>query len=596
MTYNITTTSGGSAYTIVNNSTNTDTDLDFIGKGTLNYGSSLNTNFLKLLENFANTTAPTKAIIGQLWYNTSTNQLNVYNGTAFTSAFTPLDRITTSTIGNLIIGGNSIVGETSNGNISIAPNGTGFLNLSRVAIVGTTVNKVLFTGANGMILTNAMEYNPTSDTLTVTNLNGTLIAGTITTQEQTQITRVGTLANLVVTGATTVGNLRTTGGQVIGYLNGPIGANTANTGAFTTISATSTATITGNATVGNLRTSGTGGQVIGYLTGAIGANVANTGAFTTISATSTATITGNASVGNIVASGVGGQVIGYHTGAIGANGANTGAFTTITTTSTIISSGNIVASSGTASTNNTTGALVVVGGMGVSGTANVGNLITTSGVFWSNGASFSSGGGITSPAGANTQVQFNDIGSLGASSAFTFNKGSGLVSLTGSISVNSNNNLTAIVNAGTNGVGNIGASGAGFNTVFAKATTAQYADLAEMYEADRKYVPGTVVEFGGAFEITIAAINSRRVAGIVSTNPAYLMNSEAKGEFMLPLALQGRVPCKVKGPITKGDMLVSAGDGYACSDNDPVTGSVIGKALEDFTGVEGIIEVVVGRC
>jgi len=127
------------------------------------------------------------------------------------------------------------------------------------------------------------------------------------------------------------------------------------------------------------------------------------------------------------------------------------------------------------------------------------------------------------------------------------------------------------------------------------STTARYADLAELYEADADYAPGTVVEFNGEFEITEAHIGSKRIAGVISTNPAYLMNSHAEGKFMLPVALTGRVPCKVIGPVTKGDMLVSAGDGYAVVSEDPKIGSVIGKALENMAGGSGIIEVVVGR-
>ena len=70
------------------------------------------------------------------------------------------------------------------------------------------------------------------------------------------------------------------------------------------------------------------------------------------------------------------------------------------------------------------------------------------------------------------------------------------------------------------------------------------------------------------------------------------MNSEAEGVYV---ALTGRVPCKVIGPVRKGDMMVSAGNGQARAEENPVLGSVIGKALENFDGVEGVIEVVVGR-
>ena len=122
-----------------------------------------------------------------------------------------------------------------------------------------------------------------------------------------------------------------------------------------------------------------------------------------------------------------------------------------------------------------------------------------------------------------------------------------------------------------------------------------YADLAEYYEADRQYEPGTVLAFGGDKEVTLAEAGTNRVAGIVSTNPAYVMNMKCKGEYIIALALQGRAPVKVKGNVKKGDMLISCGDGYAKAVPFPVMGSVIGKSLENFEGVDGIIEVAVGR-
>jgi hypothetical protein len=127
------------------------------------------------------------------------------------------------------------------------------------------------------------------------------------------------------------------------------------------------------------------------------------------------------------------------------------------------------------------------------------------------------------------------------------------------------------------------------------ATAAQYADLAENYLADQSYAPGTVLEFGGTEEVTLAQDETRRVAGVVSTNPAYLMNSECQGIHVVAIALQGRVPCKVRGKIRKGDMLTSGGAGYARPTIDPKLGTIIGKALEDFGGIEGVIEVAVGR-
>lgn len=167
---------------------------------------------------------------------------------------------------------------------------------------------------------------------------------------------------------------------------------------------------------------------------------------------------------------------------------------------------------------------------------------------------------------------------------------------TGIVSVNSSNAAQAITNAAGNGVGNIGSATGYFNTVFAKATSAQYADLAEMYVSDANYEPGTVVSFGGANEITITEIpRDIRVAGVVSTNPSYLMNTGQQGEFVLPIALTGKVPTQVTGNINKGDMMVSAGNGVAMACTTPAVGMVIGKSLENFSGESGVINIVVGR-
>jgi len=163
------------------------------------------------------------------------------------------------------------------------------------------------------------------------------------------------------------------------------------------------------------------------------------------------------------------------------------------------------------------------------------------------------------------------------------------------ISTSATGTYSSIAHSGTSGVGDIGSSSNTFGTVYATATSAKYADVAENYKSDAYYEPGTVVAFGGTHEVTIAEDGTRKVAGVVSTDPAYLMNSCCDSEFVVAVALQGRVPVKVRGKVEKGDMMVSAGSGFARADFNPILGSVIGKALEDFNGVEGVIEVVVGR-
>ena len=134
------------------------------------------------------------------------------------------------------------------------------------------------------------------------------------------------------------------------------------------------------------------------------------------------------------------------------------------------------------------------------------------------------------------------------------------------------------------------------NLLSTTATAAQYADLAEKYTSDEEYEPGTIVMFGGDAEVTISDDRTRKVAGVVSTHPAYLMNSHLEGTSV-EVALQGRVPCKVEGVIHKGDMIIAgANPGVGVAENSPYLGQVIGKALEDYNNIEvGMIEVAVGR-
>jgi len=126
---------------------------------------------------------------------------------------------------------------------------------------------------------------------------------------------------------------------------------------------------------------------------------------------------------------------------------------------------------------------------------------------------------------------------------------------------------------------------------------ATYADLAEFYEGDQEYAPGTVLVFGGEKEVTTTVtMNDTRSAGVVTTNPAYVMNERQTG-IKVCIALAGRVPCKVVGRVKKGDMLTtSATPGCAVKANTPTLGAVIGKALEDKDyGEAGVIQIAVGR-
>jgi len=142
----------------------------------------------------------------------------------------------------------------------------------------------------------------------------------------------------------------------------------------------------------------------------------------------------------------------------------------------------------------------------------------------------------------------------------------------------------------------LGTSGFGYNTVYARATSAQYADVAEIYTTDYNYEPGTVLVFGGNKEVTISTFaQDTRVAGVVSTAPAYLMNDKVEG---VAVALLGKVPVKVVGMIQKGDLLTTDGQtaGHARKASDPKTGTIIGKALENHSSAgTGMIFVSVGK-
>jgi hypothetical protein len=158
--------------------------------------------------------------------------------------------------------------------------------------------------------------------------------------------------------------------------------------------------------------------------------------------------------------------------------------------------------------------------------------------------------------------------------------------------------LQNILKIGSNAVGNIGSSSNYFNQVFAQATTALYADVAERFESDELLEPGTVVEIGGTKEITrsLTAL-SEKVFGVISTRPAYTMNGGAGEDDTHPkVAMTGRVPVKVTGYIRKGDRLVAAGDGIAraAQPGEATAFNVIGRSLVDKTTPEsGTIEAIV---
>jgi len=159
---------------------------------------------------------------------------------------------------------------------------------------------------------------------------------------------------------------------------------------------------------------------------------------------------------------------------------------------------------------------------------------------------------------------------------------------------------SGIINGQGNGVGNIGNATGFFDTIFAKATSAQYADVAEKYVADQPYPAGTVLEIGGSAEVRATTkYATTGIAGVVSSHPALIMNSGETSSNAVEVALLGRVPCRVTGTIRRGDLLVASEISGVATALDPTQyqpGSVIGKALADYDDTaEGMIEVLVGR-
>ena len=481
-------------------------------------------------------------------------------------------------------------------------------------LVASTLTSNVATGTAPLIVTSTTQ---------VANMNvassGTSV--TVTSAAQPNITSVGTLTTLAVTGNANVGNLGT-GGLIVATGN-ITGGNIVTGGVLS---------VTGNANVGNLGTAGlvvatgnvTGGNLVtgGVLSVTGNANVGNLGTATAIITTGNITTINSGLVQNgnsNVSITANGNVTLYVTG-------NTTARLTVTSTGIVANGtmsvsgnanvGNLGTAQVLASANITTPQFISNVAIGtapliVTSTTQVANLsvatagsATTAGTITTNAQpNITSTGTLTSLAVTGNITNGNVTGgNLVSANYFTGvlttaaqpNITSVSTSFTNLTFANaqtiSGNNMTLTTGANTN----VGTITGNWSLSLGSRLQATYADLAEYYEADKPYEPGTVVEFGGDKEVTIAEDGTTRVAGVVSTNPAYVMNSQCQGEHVVAIALQGRVPCKIRGTVRKGDMLVSAGEGYARPMIHPYTGSVIGKSLENFEG-EGIIEVAVGR-
>jgi filamentous hemagglutinin len=489
--------------------------------------------------------------------------------------------------GNLITGG--IVSAT--GNIT-----TGNLISSGIVSATGNVTANTFIGS-GAGLSSIPGGNVTGTVASATSATSATTAGTVTTNAQPNITSVGTLTSVSVTGNITGGNLLISG-AILDSAQLDIQTTAANANIVLTPNGT------GNVNIGRMSASGNITAAAYYGSGAglsaiPGGNVTGTVASAT-SATTAGTVTTNAqpnitSVGTLTglavttASSLISQPVTFTQTWNNANAIFTAVRVDINTTA-------ASAASRFLDLRDDSSTVLFVGLNGTIDT--IGNIVTTANV---------SGGNIVT---ANATI----IGSSGTISALGNITGGNLIgthvgNLTGTtVSVSGNitgGNLSVgngtvslnnIVNNGANATGNIGSSTNYFNRVFATATTALYADLAEYYRADREYVPGTVLVFGGNNEVTLCEVdNDARVAGVVTTEPAYVMNAGLSGEFTVAVALQGRVPVQVLGPVSKGDLMVTGINGHAQANNQARAGTILGKSLENFDGTTGTIEIAVGR-
>lgn len=579
MAYTINLTDGTIFATIADGTVNTSSSMTLVGKNYAGYGEFLDENFIHLLENGSNTTAPSAPLTGQLWWDKTNNLLKVYNGTTFktiSAATASSTQPTSNVTGDLwydttnqqvkVYTGSSfiVVGpaftstegtagaipETVNDNTATPHYVTGlYVAGTRVALVSKDSN---FTAAAPTSVLFPTVYKG----ITVSNASGTTFAGNVTNTGNVVVTSGGTAtATIASTGAYITGFNSVTGNVIGGNLvtaglatvtGNVIGGNLVTAGA---VSATGVVSATANVVGGNLVTAGLA-TVTGNITGG---NLVTAGL---------ATVTGNVTGGNLI---TGGAV--SATGVVSAVGNVQGG--NLRTTGLISATGNITTAGNVAGTYFLGNGSQLTGlSLGVSVTKFV-NGTTEGNIGATNGNISFSVGGVANVVVIDTSTVYANVVSV-----------------------------ASIAKTGTNAVGNIGSSSNYFNQVFATATTALYADVAERFAADEVLAPGTVVELGGVKEITRATTDlSENVFGVISTKPAYTMNGGAGEDDTHPkVAMTGRVPVNVIGYINKGDRLVSAGNGLAraAQPGEATAFNVIGRALVDKpTPEQGTIEAIV---
>ena len=589
MAYTINLTDGTVFAVIADGTTNTASSMILVGKNYAGYGEFLDENFIHLLESGSNTTAPSSPLTGQLWWDKTNGLLKCYNGTTFktVSAATASGSAPSSNVAGdlwydtvnqqlkvwtgsafLVVGPAFTSAEGTAGAVPETINDSGstphfvtslYVNNTRVAVVSkdasftpaSPVNTSFPTIFPGVTLNSSISGSVFGGTATnaalLDSLDSTDFMRATANTSTTGTVRVLNNTGLFV-GAANVFNVstNTTDALVksdISNGNLTLQANVAGT----TYNVAQALGASGTFAVSNALTVGTTVTSVGNITGS---NL-NTGG--------RVAATGNVTGGNIVAAAL---VSGVTLSASGnVTGANVNA-TTMIATGNITSSGNI------------------------SGSFLLGNGSQLTGL--------SAAVSVTKIENGTSNVQ---IGASGGNVSFQVG-GTANVVIVDTTTLYANVSVGQIAKTGTNAVGNIGSASNYFNRVFATATTALYADVAERFEADELLAPGTVVELGGVKEITRSRTDlSDSVFGVISTRPAYTMNGGAGEDDTHPaVAMTGRVPVQVIGKITKGDRLVSAGNGVARSalPGEATAFNVIGRSLVDKTTLDqGTIEAIV---
>jgi|694.fasta_scaffold02893_3 hypothetical protein len=611
MTYTVTTTAGISIATVADGTVNTTaTSLTLIGKNYAGYGIFLNENYVQLLENFSNSTAPTAPLTGQLWYDNVNDILKVYN--AANNLWKPISsaitQATSPSAGISVTG--DIWWDTTNAQLKVW-SGSAWIT------IGPTYTST--SGTSGPVTESILDTGAVSHNVTKFYVSNTIVAilskdATFTPQTAipgfstiipglnlvSQTTIAGAQFTGATTGASTLGGfsasqfLRSDISQTTNYAFGAAGGLTVG-GDLTFDTSSGTAVVAETTSNRNIRVD-------------INRSGVTTTALTIAASTNTIT------VANAL------TVAGATTGTslnLSGNVLSTGAVHNALTVNGITNhSGNIIpTSNNVAYLGNATNRYNTIYGVNIdvlsltSGTGTVFSQLNTSGNVLAQGGLFNSlrVNGATTQVGTLTissgfiNAAGNILATGGTLSSLTVN---GATTITGATVVNGNLTVTtAYAVPSANAASSLGTSASRWNFIYGVtgnflSVQANYADLAERFEADVPMVPGTVVELGGLKEITAAVQElSEAVFGVISTAAGFLLNGGAgTNATHPPVAVNGRVPVRVIGAVKKGDRLVSAGNGLArAADRSEMTAfNVIGRALEDKTTVtEGTVEAIV---